>query len=152
MTRAPVHAGDRHNFGRRVTLREGSVVKPRTLLWEWLLLGDDSPLRAKLSELGADVFDFLPSLRFSSHDARGGGEVERALLDPLSPHTDSTRLAHVTGRAIALYTWLGLSDLHWENLLLGERDGRIVFGPLDVEMILDDLEDRKSTRLNSSHT
>lgn len=147
MTRAPVDAGDRHNFGRRVTLREGSVVKPRTLLWEWLLLGDDSPLRAKLSELGADVFDFLPSLRFSSHDARGGGEVERASLEPLSPHTDSTRLAHVTGRAIALYTWLGLSDLHWENLVLGERDGRIVFGPLDVEMILDDLELPTQTKL-----
>ncbi len=147
MTRDPGHLGDSHNFGRRVTLREGSVVKPRTLLWEWLLLAAESPLRAKLAELGPDVFDFLPSLRFSSHDARDGGEVERADLDPLSPAVDATRLAQVTGRTIALYAWLGLSDLHWENLVLGERDGRIVLGPLDVEMILDDLELPTQTKL-----
>lgn len=147
MTRDPSHLGDSHNFGRRVTLRDGAVSKPRTVLWEWLLLAPESPLRAKLGELGPDLFDFLPSLSFSSHDARGGGEVERAHLDPLSSRIDSTRLAHVTGRAVALYSWLGLSDLHWENLMLGEREGRIVLGPLDVEMILDDLELPTQTKL-----
>ncbi|NUO49382.1 MAG: hypothetical protein HOV80_11055 [Polyangiaceae bacterium] len=147
MTRDPNHLGDCHNFGRRVSLRDGFVAKPRTLLWEWLLLAPESPLRAKLEEVGPDMFDFLPSLRFTTHDARAGGEVERADLSPLSPTIDATSLAHVTGRAIALYTWLGLSDLHWENLVLGEREGRIVLGPLDVEMILDDLELPTQTKL-----
>ena len=45
------HLGDPHNFGRRVTLGETRIVKPRTLLWEWLLLAAESPLRRLLDAL-----------------------------------------------------------------------------------------------------
>ncbi len=147
MSRVPAPLGDSHNFGRRVTERDGVIVKPRTLLWEWLLLAAESPLRTTLAAIGPDVFDFLPSLGFTSHDARTGGEVTRPALDPLPPAVDTARLAHLTGRAIALYSWLGLSDLHWENLVLGADAGRIVLAPLDVEMILDDLELPTQTKL-----
>jgi hypothetical protein len=52
------------------------------------------------------------------------------------------------GRALALFTWLGVSDLHWENLVLGaDARGRLVFGPLDVEMILADLALPTETKL-----
>lgn len=141
-----MHLGDAHNFGRRVTLRARGVHKPRALLWEWLVLGHDSPLRRVLG----DAFSFLPSLRFSSVRARTGGEVERIALRPLPSLSSEGRrdLARITGRAIALFAWLGVSDLHWENLALGaDRRGRVVFGPLDVEMILADLSLPTQTKL-----
>jgi hypothetical protein len=148
--------GDSHNFGRRVELRAERVLKPRTLLWEWLVLSAESPLRrlldeaARQSELGAEAFTFLPTLAFFELDAVRGGEVERAQLDPLGTldEQDKRTLAAIVGRSLALWSWLGLADLHWENLILGrDQRGRIVFGPLDVEMILADLARPTETKL-----
>jgi hypothetical protein len=57
-------------------------------------------------------------------------------------------LAEIVGRSLALFSWLGVADLHWENLVLGaDARGRIVFGPLDVEMILADLSLPTETKL-----
>lgn len=148
--------GDSHNFGRRVTLRAGRVAKPRTLLWEWLLLARASPLRRLLVEaadrdgLGRDLFGFLPDLQFHSRRSRLGGEVERIALQPLSKLSGRARqaLATIVGRSVALWSWLGVSDLHWENLVIGvDREGRIVFTPLDIEMILADLALPTETKL-----
>ena len=81
--------GDSHNFGRRVSLNAERVLKPRTLLWEWLLLAKDSPLRRRLNEiaraagLGPKAFGFLPKLRFHAPSVAGGGEVQRLQLAPL---------------------------------------------------------------------
>ncbi len=147
--------GDRHNFGRSVTRHGERVHKPRALLWEWLLLHPKSPLRIALAraasedELAEGAFDFLPSLRFFQRTPLGG-HVEALELLPLRTRSAETRrkLAEITGRAVALFTWLGLSDLHWENLVLGvDARGRIVFGPLDVEMILADLSSPTETKL-----
>jgi hypothetical protein len=148
--------GDSHNFGRRVTLRAGRVSKPRTLLWEWLVLAPDSPLRCALAEaskkdsLGPEAFAFLPGLRFFRSKGRTGGEVEQVRLSPL-PKLGARRrgeLARIVGRALALFSWLGVQDLHWENLVLGLNErGQIVFGPLDVEMILADLSLPVETKL-----
>jgi len=144
--------GDRHNFGRRVELRGDRIYKPRALLWEWLVLSADSPLRklldreAKRDGLGRDAFGFLPTLKFF----RKRGEVERAQLSPLAELSSDERrtLAVIVGRSIALWSWLGVADLHWENLVLGrDAHGRIVFGPLDVEMILADLPLPTDTKL-----
>lgn len=137
-------------------MREGRVEKPRTLAWEQLLLGVESPLRRVLAEaaaqdgLGPDAFEFLPRLRFFPAPTGHGGAVERVTLEPL-PELDAEAqrgLARIVGRALALFSWLGMADLHWENLVLG-RDGRgqVVFGPLDVEMILDELTSPTQTKL-----
>ena len=156
MTGSRAHLGDSHNFGRRVVLRAGRVVKPRTVLWEWLVLARDSPLRqllrlaAEQEGLGADAFEFLPTLRFFRAKAGAGGEVERVRLEPLGRFSAKRRaeLAQIVGRALALFSWLGVADLHWENLVLGQdARGRIVFGPLDVEMILGDLSLPTETKL-----
>ena len=157
---APVHLGDSHNFGRRVTLRARRVHKPRAIVWEWLLLGSDSPLRKLLGdaaakdELGEGAFDFLPDLAFfpaSPSFAADGGDVERVVLEPLATRIDAVgrrRLAEIAGRAIALFAWLGVSDLHWENLVLGRtKQDRWIFAPLDVEMILADLSLPTETKL-----
>lgn len=149
-------AGDSHNFGRHVTLGRARVHKPRTLFWEWLMLGAGSPLRALLRRLahedgpGEDAFDFLPELRFTSPAARGGGSVERLVLAPLPRPSRARRreLAVVVGRALATWSWFGVSDLHWENLALGVgRRGRLIFTPLDVEIVFDDYALPTATKL-----
>ncbi len=132
-----------------MTQRPTRIAKPRTLLWEWLLLCAESPLR----ELLGESFDFLPNLRFSSPFEPGGGEVERVRLKPLVARSDGSKraLARTVGEALALFSWLGVSDLHWENLVLGagerRQSGRAVFAPLDVEMILADLSLPTETKL-----
>jgi hypothetical protein len=88
----------------------------------------------------AGLFSFLPTLRFfpeNGHYERGG-EVERIALEPLRFRSSARllELAAIVGRSLALFSWLGVSDLHWENLVLGvDRQDRTVFGPLDIEMI-----------------
>jgi hypothetical protein len=148
--------GDSHNFGRRVARGNGRIQKPRTLLWEWLLLSADSPLRKLLSEaaahdgLGANAFEFLPTLRFFDQQAPHGGEVEELQLEPLRARSAEARreLAVIVGRSLALWSWLGVADLHWENLVLGvDARGRTVFGPLDIEMILAELSLPTETKL-----
>jgi hypothetical protein len=156
MKRVTTHLGDSHNFGRRVALRAGRIVKPRTVLWEWLLLSATSPLRRLLADaaredgLGQQAFDFLPTLKFYSTETEPTGEVDRLTLRALPALSREKRheLAQIVGRSLALFTWLGLSDLHWENLVIGaDARGRTVFGPLDVEMILADLSLPTETKL-----
>lgn len=156
MVGAQASLGDSHNFGRRVALRGARVAKPRTVFWEWLVLSRDSPLRRLLAEeaasdgMGKDFFGFLPSLQFYRWRGRPGGEVERAVLKPLGRVSRDERqeLARVVGGSLAFWSWLGVADLHWENLILGrDARGRIIFGPLDVEMMLADLRLPTETKL-----
>ncbi len=156
MTNPRTQLGDPHNFGRRVSLRAGRAHKPRALLWEWLLLAAESPLRrlidelAKRDALGRDAFGFLPALKYFRDKVRVGGEVERIRLSPLPvlSKRDKRSLAVIVGRSLALWSWLGVADLHWENLVLGvDRRDRMVFAPLDIEMILADLSLPTQTKL-----
>ncbi len=142
--------GDSHNFGRRVAIRGDRVVKPRTVFWEWLLLSAESPLRQRLAGRADLDLTFLPDLAFENPTSPHGGTVERLELAPLGdlPSEQRRALARIVGRALALFSWLGVADLHWENLALGRApDGRIVFAPLDVEMILADLSLPTETKL-----
>jgi hypothetical protein len=152
----PAELGDAHNFGRRVTSSAGWITKPRTLLWEWLLLAADSPLRRLLDDaaerdgLGQGAFGFLPTLEFFPSKSRTGGEVQRASLKPLRAGSSAVpqQLAVIVGKSLALWSWLGVADLHWENLVLGvDQRGQIVFGPLDIELILADLSLPTETKL-----
>lgn len=140
-----MHAGDSHNFGRRVVVEGASVRKPRTVLWEWLVLSAESPLRKVLDGLGG--FDFLPDLRVDPPADPRGGAVDRVTLSPLPDDVDRERLADVVGRTVALFSWLGVADLHWENLALGMDRDRLVFSPLDVEMVLADFALPTDTKL-----
>ncbi|MEP7052380.1 MAG: hypothetical protein ABJB12_18580 [Pseudomonadota bacterium] len=156
MNKPRIHLGDSHNFGRRVAHRAGRIVKPRTLFWEWLLLAAESPLRRLLDELaereglGRELFGFIPSLEFFERRGHAGGEVESVRLEPL-PMLDAQgkrELTIIVGRSLALWSWFGVADLHWENLVLGrDARGRTVFGPLDVEMILADFARPTETKL-----
>ncbi|MEM9557858.1 MAG: hypothetical protein AAGC60_26610 [Acidobacteriota bacterium] len=149
--------GDTHNFSRRVERRGDRIVKPRTVVWERLVLDAESPLRVRLDEAaradGAEgAFRFLPDLKFSPSTRPGASdsEVEALELAPLGRLSadETMELARIVGRSLALWSWLGVSDLHWENLALGRADdGRIVWTPLDVEAIFDDLSLPTETKL-----
>lgn len=156
MTTPRSHLGDSHNFGRRVSVRDGRIVKPRTIFWERLVLSGESALRKLLDDaaerdgLGRDAFGFLARLQFFPSRSGPGGEVERVELAPLGEIAGEEKrsLARIVGRSLALWSWLGVSDLHWENLVLGlDERGRVVFSPLDVEMILSDLATPTETKL-----
>src|SRR5258707_12010451 len=101
MAGSSLQLGDSHNFGRRVALRRGRVANPRTLLWEWLVLSAESPLRRLLDEagerdgLGSRPFGFLPSLEFFRSRVGTFGEVEQIALEPLP------RLSSAGKRALA---------------------------------------------------
>src|SRR4051794_34600183 len=116
MATRPRPLGDAHNFGRRVSQHGARIRKPRALLWEWLLLDGNSPLRRLLDEAAPGTFSFLPDLSFAFEGL--GGEVERLSLRPLPAPSGTLRrtLAVVVGRSLALWSWLGVADLHWENL------------------------------------
>ncbi len=131
-------------------MRARHVDKPRTLLWEWLVLANESPLRTVLREIAGDAFDFLPTLTFTDPESPLGGRVERVALDPLGTLSRAKKreLAEITGRFIALFSWLGVTDLHWENLVLGKnKKGRTIFAPLDVEMFFSDFALPTETKL-----
>lgn len=156
MAGSRISLGDSHNFGRRVTVRGARVAKPRTVFWEWLVLSAESPLRRLLNDeaaredLGPEFFGFLPSLKFFEWRGKAGGQVERATLQPLGRASRAGRqqLAAIVGRSLALWSWLGVADLHWENLILGrDAKGRVIFGPLDVELMLADLGLPTETKL-----
>jgi len=155
MATSRTYLGDSHNFGRRVSLGARRVRKPRTLVWEWLMLGADSPLRRLLDKAAerdglGNAFGFLPKLDFTRKSAHDGGEVERIVLEPLPRLTRDGRrsLARIVGRALAVFSWFGVSDLHWENLVLGVGDREcMVFAPLDIEMILAALSLPTETKL-----
>jgi hypothetical protein len=140
--------GDSHNFGKRVSLlADGYIHKPRSVLWEWLLLSKDSPFRAELAVLAKkrslnSPLNAFPSLRFdlSSTGLYEEGKVER--LQILPPHPSSIPLTALEsiGSAIAFLVWMGIYDLHNENIFFGiSVEGRPVFGPIDVECAMDDL-------------
>ena len=141
-----VEAGDLHNFGRRVKVnRKGLVTKPRTIFWEELLLSPRSrfrmALRKVMKENSLTKRDFLPELKFRrSGDGQSGKvfSVHRTLKAlGRTSQKEKLELASATGELVALSTWLGLADLHQENLFVGRsKDGKFRMGPLDVEMIL----------------
>lgn len=152
----PVYLGDAHNFGRRVSEREGFIVKPRTVFWEFLFLAAESPLRqflatrAEADGLPRQTFGFLPDLKFMNVKSREGGEVQRIVLEPLpglSPE-QKRELASIVGRSLAFWSWFGVADLHWENIVLGvDAAGTMVFAPVDIEMVLADMSLPIETKL-----
>ncbi|HET9956692.1 MAG TPA: hypothetical protein VFQ61_19485 [Polyangiaceae bacterium] len=128
--------------------------KPRSVFWEQLILDGQSPVRQFLNAaaehdgIGSNAFAFLPNLRFAPTPE--GGDVERIELAPLPALTAERQheLGRIVGRSLALWSWLGVSDLHWENLVLGvDAGGHISFTPLDIEMMLADLALPTETKL-----
>lgn len=139
-----VPLGDRHNFGQCVCLLEsGAIYKPRCIFWEHILLTASSTFRSALrSETLAGRFGqqfLLPDLACQYDDASFAGSVERIeLADVELPQLVSQELQNI-GATIGLLCWLGISDLHFQNIVFGKTpQGQLVFTPIDIEAVCHD--------------
>jgi hypothetical protein len=150
--------GDPHRFGHRVEILDsGSVTKPRTLLWEYLLLSSSSPLRPQLNSEFDNLSQIFADLSFQFE--KSGGKISRPLRYQgkvsLFKWNELKDLADLKfdeieniGRAISCFILLGISDLHSENIALGKTEnGNFVFSPLDVEVIWEKLQLPAQTHL-----
>jgi hypothetical protein len=140
-------AGDSHNFGQRVCqINEVSgsfFQKPRSVFWEWLFFGKDSPLQSIVTDaerkfggfqgnpVGAKSI-FALEVEQSSDKKRGrskailSGKVDR-------PVTDEELYAF--GFLLGYCTLFGIRDLHRPNLVRGVQflhavDAEVVFAKL----------------------
>ncbi len=135
--------GDVHNFGRRVTADLcGKVFKPRPLVWEWLFLAKSSPWRIEFEAINSTSKilrkNFLPNLKFSTGFSNKSGWVQdfAEVLGPVGILKSQERvdLAVMTGQLMALAVWYGITDLHWENIILGrDKRRRLRLGLIDIE-------------------
>jgi hypothetical protein len=142
--RKPENQGDLHNFGRRVRFIDGNtILKPREAHWEKLILCRKSPFRRKLEAILAEdaIADCLPDLSFGKTNGQKGTPVEILKLnEPIPQEIDPLYLFEALGGLIAFTTWLGIEDLHFENIFVGTKPdtGQLIITPIDIEMIFFD--------------
>lgn len=139
--RRPVPLGDPHNGGKRVCLEaDGTIWKPRNVVWEWLILSPQSPLCEVLDRHQS----LLPRLQFTPRNGSTlchGGSVEYCTVIAADPTAFTLEIFEQVGRVIGLAVWFGISDLHLKNILWGmNREGQPVFAPLDIESLLHDYD------------
>lgn len=140
------HRNDPHNFGRKVKIFPGEkVLKPRNISGEFFLFSQEGPLREFLrAKLPSDYSPeaLLPKIDFFSEpDSKPTlAYQEMSYLSlpgaprPLTPE-DYRRL----GAVLALTQWLGIVDLHADNMFFGfTSEGNFVFSPSDLEMMFFD--------------
>ncbi len=134
--------GDRHNFGLSVCEENGLIIKPRTLLWEFLFLSESSSIRNYLDTQFLKNYDFspfatAPILKFYL-DLNYNGAVEKLSLHKLSTDYKMSELDFKNiGSVIAIAFWFGIGDLHRENLACGiDNTSKLTFFPIDIECIL----------------
>ncbi len=148
--------GDTHNFGRAVEILNGKkIFKPRPLIWEWILLSEKSQFRQAFEDINLKspilVSNFLPLVKFSQGDLFKSGyqELVTSSVKPLTyvSKEDQLALCLASGQFLALATWLGIEDLHYENIVVGKCGSEIKLGPIDIECILSTLKSPMSTSL-----
>lgn len=123
--------GDLHNFGQAVRCSyapngDSYFEKPRTLFWEHLFFGIDSPLKAYLPEEIRSLFGL--EIEF-----RGGGQIGRSKR-VLHTGPDETSASDYFQFGILLgYSYaFGLQDLHVENVVKTKAGLQVI----DAEVVL----------------
>lgn len=153
--------GDTHNFGRAVRkIDRHTIFKPRPIFWEWLVLSNQSPFRKCLENLldQSPVLEknFLPELKFGPGSLHrfGAQELVTASISPIKKLSakEQYSLCLITGQLLAISCWLGIEDLHIENLALGRSGPNLKFGPVDVEIIFSKIFSPTDTLLIPSPT
>lgn len=127
--------GDFHNFGQRVEEKgEQNPVfkKPRTVFWEHLFFGRQSPLAPVFRNLKFEKFNFASTFfRLDIHSTDGWqtGEVKK-VFEKLEKDEAPEDFYRKFGALIGYAAAMGLQDLHQENVLI-DQQGPI---PVDVEI------------------
>jgi len=133
--------GDAHNFGKKVSLSSsGKLSKPRMIIWEELFLNSKSKLRNLLTDIFKNFefnpTNYIPDLTFHK-TSWFSGLVERFPIEQLNASTEACNTLNVyeIGSCVGLWCWLGMTDLHRDNIIFGKIDGKIIFSPIDLEAI-----------------
>jgi lantibiotic modifying enzyme len=127
--------GDPHNFGKTVKINRqlGIVEKPRSVFWERQLLSSASEVRKRLARIFAgfplDPTPLFPNLTFYQVEEFSGFVEAVTAPAPQSLWGSEQRI----GSMLALWCWLGLTDLHSANLVLVASTSGVLFFPIDVE-------------------
>lgn len=130
---------DRHHFGQRVRPTERASVfyfhKPRTVFWENLFFGRQSPLRP-IFEVPTSNGGLRLSQTFFNLEIEEEGEWS-GFSRELVPSTAPKGLTHFAGFGALLgYAYVfGIRDLHAANLVLGADGLRVI----DAEVVLTNL-------------
>jgi hypothetical protein len=138
---------DPHNFGRKTRLVQVGtqlvVEKRRTVYWEWLFFGTDSPLRSVLSKAAPAnsrvglVLDSFFQISISDPDVSSIVSMVEEDTDPIDPNWFQV------GGLLAYCWMMGIGDLHRSNILRTRR-GLL---PIDVECVLGPLRSPSQTLL-----
>lgn len=142
---ARIYLGDSHNFGARVYLESGTIIKPRCIAWEYLFLSQDSPVRLSIEKYALqnglhNPLALFPKLQFTQcHNERDfatAGSVQQCNILPPTPDAFNVHTFEDIGRSIGAMTWFGMSDLHTDNMIIGTQyDGSPIVGPIDIESL-----------------
>lgn len=131
---------DKHNFGQRVErIQRASDTwlyrKPRSVLWEQLFFGTDSPLRALFDEAGENGSVSLAELLFNLRVEVAGDWL--GFSEEVTGSTKPITEAHFYSfGALMGYCFLfGVRDLHRENVVVTDSHLQVV----DAEVVLVDL-------------
>lgn len=137
--------GDPHNFGKRVrrvsAFGKNYYQKPRTLFWEYLFFGLNSPLYQLFESVVLDteygqsftVAKCVFGLSFKSIDGDDDIHVEEVTFAPNSFGKSSCMFKF--GVLLGYAYLFGIQDLHIENLVLVDENVQVI----DVEQVLSKL-------------
>jgi hypothetical protein len=142
--------GDPHNFGKIVKVQGNSVIKPRQIFLETMLLSQNR-FRTYLDELFLKIGEFSPLALLPKVAAIGdnsSGSIDYIALNLPSRKVPEPENFFGLGNLIYTLSWLGVTDLHVENIAIGwDSSGEFRMAPLDVEEVLADLQSPMDTIL-----
>jgi hypothetical protein len=125
---------DFHNFQMKVRIENNKIIKNRSLFCEYSVYSKTSLFRLKLDELfpalvtlpylNFDITTFGPTLSDQSCDFLEVTKIERKILD--------SEVEQI-GATLAIVNFLGVTDLHKSNMLLGLSNNKMIFAPIDLE-------------------
>lgn len=127
---------DLHNFGRSVFLEGQWVNKPRNVYWEQCFLGDSSVRQFIEQSFDKEYhpFKIIPKLQFKELTSTSGTEeFYKPVNNVVGNISDSE--SWLIGSSLALWSFFGAGDLHWENIIYGrDENNNLVLFPVDLEV------------------
>lgn len=148
-----IKLGDRHNFGRFVELANGSIVKPRSLYWDYNIVDPQGFIRKslekKLAERTINInffenfskvnFEIISSIHYTGKTTfLNSSPAKDCVNNNITNYDDFIKL----GSFIGFSTILGIGDLHKDNIiwLFDKKKSKLFFTPIDIESILNNYE------------
>lgn len=115
--------GDSHNFGIKVQIFKelGLVYKPRSVFWEEWILSEKSSLRNwsrnnTHKSIYKSPFVSMSKIEFYN-ESLSTNEALVKLIAPIEKvSTDNIDFKQI-GQLLGIATWLGIDDLHIENII-----------------------------------